>query len=153
MAAGKALRWGMLASVARAVRSSSRPGAPGIGARLAALPRLLRATARGEYHGTTVARLMLIVGALAYVVSPVDFMPEALFTVFGLADDALVVAWIAMAVVNETEQFLEWERFGRTAAGQTVPGHTVPAQTMPGQTAYATESGSWPGGYPQDTVR
>ena len=55
-------------------------------------------------------------------------------SVLGLADDAVVLSWIAAAVVNETESFLAWERMqpGRTrttgrpgAARQTVDGHVV----------------------------
>jgi uncharacterized membrane protein YkvA (DUF1232 family) len=40
----------------------------------------------------------------------VDLVPEAALTIFGLGDDALVVAWIATALVNQTEGYLAWER-------------------------------------------
>jgi uncharacterized membrane protein YkvA (DUF1232 family) len=74
----------------------------------------VRATFSGEYPGATKGRLFLIAAAVAYVVSPFDLVPEAFLTVFGLADDAFVVSWIAAAVINETESYLAWER--------TVPG-------------------------------
>ena len=70
------------------------------------LPRLFRATFRGEYAGTTRGRLLMVLGAVAYVVSPIDLIPELALSVFGLADDAVVVSWIAATVVNETESFL-----------------------------------------------
>jgi uncharacterized membrane protein YkvA (DUF1232 family) len=134
-------RWGMFRTFVVALRTATRPGSAGLGERLRAVPRLVRATLRGEYHGTTVGRLVLIAGALAYIVSPFDVFPEALFSVFGLADDAMLASWIAAALVNETEAFLNWERnaawqqyrdqnpsgTGRDqgAGDRTVPGEVV----------------------------
>jgi uncharacterized membrane protein YkvA (DUF1232 family) len=103
-------RLGALRTMATAVRAATRPGSPGFGERLASLPRLFRATFRGEYAGTTRGRLLMVLGAVAYVVSPIDLVPELALSVFGLADDAVVVSWIAATVVNETESFLAWER-------------------------------------------
>jgi uncharacterized membrane protein YkvA (DUF1232 family) len=126
-------RFGAFRTIATAVRTATRPGSPGIGERLMALPRLFRATFRGEYAGTTRGRLLMVLGAVAYVVSPIDLIPELALSVFGLADDAMVVSWIAATVVNETESFLAWERKGSTgaaggasAAHETVSGHIVP---------------------------
>jgi uncharacterized membrane protein YkvA (DUF1232 family) len=48
--------------------------------------------------------------ATAYVVSPIDVIPEAIFLIFGLADDAVMITWLAGAVLAETERFLEWEK-------------------------------------------
>ena len=47
--------------------------------------------------------------ATAYVVSPVDLVPEAFLAVFGLVDDAVMVTWLAGSVLAETERFLAWE--------------------------------------------
>ena len=121
MATATALRWGAFRNIARALRAVARPGSPGMGERLRALPRLVRATARGEYAGTNLGRLLLLAAAVAYVVSPVDFAPEALMGLLGLADDAIVVSWIATTVVNETEQFLAWEeQRSRTVMGDVL---------------------------------
>ena len=94
-------------ALAKALVSGAR-GGPSVGKRLAALPRMLRATARGQYDGGM--RVALMAAATAYVVSPIDLIPEAFFLVFGLADDAVMVAWLAGTVLAETERFLEWER-------------------------------------------
>ena len=121
-------RLGALRTLATAVRTAVRPGSPAMGERLTAVPRLFRATFRGEYAGTTRGRLLLLLGAVAYVVSPVDFVPEAFLSVFGLADDAFVFSWIAASVINETEAFLPWERTtpqATRAAHETVHGHVV----------------------------
>jgi uncharacterized membrane protein YkvA (DUF1232 family) len=44
------------------------------------------------------------------VVSPIDAVPEAFLWVIGLVDDAVMVTWLAGAVLAETDRFLEWER-------------------------------------------
>jgi hypothetical protein len=90
----------------RAMRAGAR-GGPSVGQRFAALPRMIKKTASGEYDGGL--RLAMIAAATAYVASPVDLVPEAALLIFGLADDALMVAWLAGAVLDETARFLEWE--------------------------------------------
>jgi uncharacterized membrane protein YkvA (DUF1232 family) len=84
-----------------------KPGTPGVGRRLAALPRMIKASIKGEYDG--LGRLALMALAGLYVLSPIDLVPEAIFYVFGLIDDAFVVTWLTGAVLGETERFLEWE--------------------------------------------
>ncbi len=110
MAAATSVRWGALRSLATAFRTATRPGTPGVGTRLAALPRLAWATLRGEYHGTSRGRLLALVAALLYVVSPVDLVPELVLPFIGLGDDAVVISWIAVSLINDTESFLHWER-------------------------------------------
>lgn len=94
-------------ALARALMSGAR-GGPSLGKRIAALPRMLKATARGEYDGGM--RLALMAAATAYVVSPIDVVPEMFLWIFGLADDALMITWLAGTVLAETERFLEWEK-------------------------------------------
>ena len=94
-------------ALARALMSGSR-GGPSLGKRLAALPRMIRATARGEYDGGM--RVAMMAAMTAYVVSPIDAIPEAFVLIFGLADDALMITWLAGTVLSETERFLEWEK-------------------------------------------
>jgi uncharacterized membrane protein YkvA (DUF1232 family) len=97
-----------------------KPGTPGLGKRIAAIPRMVAATMRGEYDGRS--RLAMMAVAAMYMVSPIDVVPEAVFLVIGLVDDAAVAAWFAGAVLDETERFLAWER----QRAMTIPGHTVP---------------------------
>lgn len=133
-----ASRWGVFRTLSTALRTATRPGSPGLSDRLASIPRLWRATVRGDYSGTTKSKLFLLAAAVVYVVSPLDLVPEAFFTIFGLGDDAMVISWIAATFINETESFLAWEREreggrrgdGRRGdgppRGETVPGHVVP---------------------------
>ncbi|AGZ39374.1 YkvA family protein [Actinoplanes friuliensis] len=94
-------------ALAKALVSGSR-GGPSIGKRLAALPRMLKATAKGQYDGGL--RVAMMAAATAYVVSPIDVIPEAMFLVFGLADDAVMITWLAGTVLAETQRFIEWEK-------------------------------------------
>jgi uncharacterized membrane protein YkvA (DUF1232 family) len=91
---------------------------PGLGRRLAALPRMIKATLTGKYDG--VGRLFLMALASLYIISPIDAIPE-LFTAFiGLIDDAFVATWLAGALLAETDRFLEWERLNTTLRGEVL---------------------------------
>lgn len=103
----------------RAYRELRRPGAPGIGARMGALPRMVKAVARGQYRAT--GRLTLLLLGLVYIVSPIDALPEFL-PLIGVADDIGVLVWLVGATLGETERFLHWERQNNP---QVVPGHVI----------------------------
>lgn len=115
------------------LRGRRGPDSPPVGDQLRALPRMVRMTLRGQYPGLDRSRLLLMGLAVVYIVSPVDVMPEALLMVAGLGDDALVLSWLAGAVLSETEAFLSWEtgkvrgkdgRRGRPD-GRTIPGEVI----------------------------
>jgi len=99
----------MAATVASVVRASTRPGAPSISERVQAVPRLVRCTVDRTYAGTTLKRLGLVAGAVAYVASPVDLLPEAVLPVVGAADDAVVISWAIRTFFEETDRFMAWE--------------------------------------------
>ncbi|GAA2524709.1 YkvA family protein [Pilimelia columellifera] len=105
-------------ALGRAVTAGAR-GGPSLGARLGALPRMIAATVRGKYDGG--ARTLAMAAAAAYIVSPIDLIPEGLFLALGLGDDAIMVAWLAGAVLSETERFLAWE----ARRDAIVPGEVV----------------------------
>ncbi|MEN3309908.1 MAG: hypothetical protein V7603_6110 [Micromonosporaceae bacterium] len=83
-------------------------GGPPLGMRMSAVPRLIGATFTGRYDGK--GRVLGIVLAALYIISPIDLVPEAFFAFFGLADDAFIAIWLAGALMSETERFLVWER-------------------------------------------
>lgn len=124
-----------MSALVRAVRGTLRPGEPGVAERAKAVPRLVTATLGGRYHGTTRGRLGVMGLAVLYVISPVDVLPDVL-PLIGVADDAMVVAWLAGALLNETGDFLAWER----------------ADTAPGRRRWFRRRRSGGGGRP-DVVR
>ena len=85
-----------------------RPGTPGIGERLSAVPRMIRATVRREYDGA--GRLGMIALSILYLFSPLDFVADAVFLIVGVIGDAALITWVVGALMDETERFLEWER-------------------------------------------
>ncbi|RAY14873.1 hypothetical protein DPM19_14285 [Actinomadura craniellae] len=102
-----------------------RPGAPGFGARVRALPRMLRAAARGQYKGLGTAKLGLLVFGLIYLVSPIDAVPEFIPFV-GVADDLGVALWMFGALVSAAGEFVQWER------NRVVPGQVIDADQAAG---------------------
>lgn len=146
-------RLASVVAVARAVRMAVRPGGPSMGERAGAVPRMVRATFSGEYVGVSKGRLLMMLAAAGYLVSPLDLIPEAVLPIVGLADDALVLSWLATRLVEETEAFLEWEKgivsppAGSTGAGSSgaaYPGaagatgtfRPAAAQTVPGDVVH-----------------
>lgn len=93
----------------RQLRAAHRDGVT-LGVRLRALPRMLAASLRRRDRYDGLWRLLLIALATLYVLWPVDLVPEAIIGFIGLVDDAVVITWLAGAVISETGRFLEWER-------------------------------------------
>jgi uncharacterized membrane protein YkvA (DUF1232 family) len=136
-------------AVARAVRMAVRPGGPSMGERAGAVPRMVRATFSGEYVGVSKGRLMLMLAAAGYLVSPLDLIPEAVLPIVGLADDALVLSWLATRLVEETEAFLEWEKTivgapsgAAGAGGTTGAGYSGAGGAGAGAASSGTPNGS-----------
>jgi uncharacterized membrane protein YkvA (DUF1232 family) len=102
-------RLAQVGALVRAMSPVMQPGSPGLGERANCVPRLVRATLAGSYTGVSRGRLAMMLAATGYIVSPLDFVPEAILPVLGIADDALVLGWLATQFVEETERFLEWE--------------------------------------------
>jgi uncharacterized membrane protein YkvA (DUF1232 family) len=100
--------------LARAIMRGQRPGAPSLGERVHAVPRMVGDSLSGRYAALGRGRLAMIAFALAYLASPVDLVPEAIVPLFGLADDGVVALWLAGAFLRETDLFLASERLHPT---------------------------------------
>jgi uncharacterized membrane protein YkvA (DUF1232 family) len=81
----------------------------GVANELKALLRLIRAYAKGEYRQVSWKSMVVAVGAVLYIVSPIDVIPDFLVGA-GFLDDAGVLAFAYRKVHKEVEEFLEWER-------------------------------------------
>jgi uncharacterized membrane protein YkvA (DUF1232 family) len=89
------------------------PDAPRMKERVRAVPRMLKATLRGEYKGMSYKTLGLLAVGLVYIVSPLDVVPEILLPFVGLADDTGVALWLASVLVRSAGDYVKWERGGR----------------------------------------
>jgi uncharacterized membrane protein YkvA (DUF1232 family) len=106
----------------RQLRAAHR-GESTLGARLRALPRMTVASLRRRQRYDGLWRLVLMGLALLYVVWPLDLVPVILLGPVGLIDDAVVITWLAGAVLSETGRFLEWEqRQAAPIAGEVTNG-------------------------------
>lgn len=114
-----------LVAVGRVLHEARRPQGVGVGERLRAAPRMAWAALTGRYRHLDRGRLVLFALAVAYVVSPVDLMPEAALWFVGTVDDIGVAAWLTGALLVETDRFLAWEAVGRPGDHLVVPGEVV----------------------------
>jgi len=76
--------------------------------RIRSMPRMLRATAHGDYKGLGVAKIGMLVLGLIYIISPIDAIPDFI-PFLGQADDLGVAMWMFAFLVGATGEFLEWE--------------------------------------------
>lgn len=76
---------------------------------LRTMMRLLVRWADRSYQRIGWTPLLLMVGALLYLVVPVDAVPDALGAL-GFVDDATVISTVVRRVRNELDQFREWEK-------------------------------------------
>jgi uncharacterized membrane protein YkvA (DUF1232 family) len=114
-------RRGALIALWQVWQASQQPGAPSVGELFKATPRMLGAWAGGRYRGISAGRVLAMLAAAGYLVSPIDLVPEGLFAFVGLVDDAAVAAWLAGVLLDETSRFAEWERLMPRAGGVPEP--------------------------------
>jgi uncharacterized membrane protein YkvA (DUF1232 family) len=90
--------------------TSSIPKAPfkDLWAYLQAMLRLIRAYYRGEYRDAKVANLVLIIGAIIYIVDPLDLIPDWI-PVLGFLDDATILAFAVQKTRETLDDFKAWE--------------------------------------------
>ncbi len=101
----------LLRLVERVARKSDRASSGPISKSVESIKimvRLVTAYAKGEYKDVAIENLVKITAALVYFVMPLDALPDFI-AVFGLTDDAALLAWTFGAVKQEVERFLAWE--------------------------------------------
>lgn len=64
---------------------------------------------KGDYREIPWTSIAAIVGALLYVFSPIDLIPDFI-PVFGLLDDAAVVALCLKAIDGDLQRYAEWKK-------------------------------------------
>jgi len=73
-----------------------------------AMLRLIRAYYRGEYRAISVTNLVMIVGAIIYVLNPWDLIPDWL-PGLGFVDDATILAFAVQKTREALDDFTSWE--------------------------------------------
>jgi uncharacterized membrane protein YkvA (DUF1232 family) len=72
------------------------------------LMRLLKSYTAGRYRQIPASRIILVVAALLYIVSPFDAVFD--FLPGGYLDDAAIVAWLFNIMRIEIGSFQDWEK-------------------------------------------
>lgn len=73
------------------------------------LLRLARAWATGKYKDVSIASVLIVVGAILYLLDPFDVIPD--FVPFmGLTDDATVIGLAITRLRKELNKFEDWEK-------------------------------------------
>lgn len=71
--------------------------------------RLLKAWKDGSYKGLSIRTLVSVVGALIYVLSPIDLIPDFIPGI-GLIDDAAVLVFLLHSMAQDLAAFRTWEQ-------------------------------------------
>jgi len=74
--------------------------------------RLIRAYYRREYRNIPTQNLVLIIGAIIYILNPFDLIPDWIVGL-GFADDAVVLAFTVRRTRQTLDDFMTWETASR----------------------------------------
>ncbi len=107
------------AAYAAAAAAAASDGPIGFAQRVGSIPRMVRDVMSGRFDGIGRGRLLVMVLAVVYIVSPIDLLPEAFLTFPGLLDDAGIAAWLIAALFGATTAYRHWEG-GRVGTPTTV---------------------------------
>jgi len=73
-----------------------------------AMLRLIRAYYRREYRNVSLQNLVMIIGAIIYILNPFDLIPDWIAGL-GFADDAVVLAFAVRQTRQTLDDFMTWE--------------------------------------------
>ena len=73
-----------------------------------AMLRLIRAYYRREYRNVSTQNLVMIVGAIIYILNPLDLIPDWIVGL-GFADDAVILAFAVRRTRQTLDDFMAWE--------------------------------------------
>ncbi|MFY4776795.1 YkvA family protein [Metabacillus sp. RGM 3146] len=92
-----------------AVKASKNRGSlKSVWQRLTLLAEALKAWKTGEYPHFPRKSLIMIVIAILYFVTPLDFIPDFIFG-FGILDDAAVIAFVVKQIGKDLNDFEKWK--------------------------------------------
>lgn len=81
----------------------SKKGLTGVKEHLRLMYHYLQDIATGKYKDYNIKTLSLIIAAIIYVVTPVDFLPDIIPS--GLVDDASILMWAFSTASDELEKY------------------------------------------------
>ena len=73
------------------------------------LGRLVKAYAKGQYRDIPWKKVLTLVAAIIYFISPIDLIPDFI-PLTGLTDDFGILLWVYNTANDEIYKFLTWEK-------------------------------------------
>ena len=102
----------------RAKRYASREGLQKVKGELLLVCQYVRDVFPGRYKDYNVLNLTVIVGAIVYVVAPVDVLPDFM-PLTGLVDDTAILLWATSEFSEELERYRQYVAARTAAEGVT----------------------------------
>jgi uncharacterized membrane protein YkvA (DUF1232 family) len=87
---------------------SSRSGIDQVKDFMQTFIRLVKSYSNGSYRNVSNKSLLIGVGVLIYLVTPIDIIPDFI-PIVGFLDDISLMAWFIDAFQKEISNFKEWE--------------------------------------------
>lgn len=81
----------------------SKEGLSGVRENITLMYNYIQDIASGRYKDYNIQKLIIIIAALIYVVSPFDFFPDMIPG--GLIDDASIIAWALKQTLDELKKY------------------------------------------------
>ncbi len=73
------------------------------------LTQMIKAYAIGNYRGIEITKIVMMLGAIIYFISPLDIVPDFI-PFFGYLDDVSLLTWVFTTLSTELEQFETWKK-------------------------------------------
>lgn len=103
-------RIGALRALINRIQHGRAAGAPTLWQMVVGFPKLIGATMSGKYSQGSRPKIIGMLLAVVYILLPVDALPESIMGLFGLVDDAVVMTWLAGAVIDESTAYSRWRQ-------------------------------------------
>lgn len=71
--------------------------------------RLVKAWVAGHYVDIPWKSMVLVIGAMVYLLNPFDAIPD-LVALFGYMDDMTIIGFVISSISSDLEKFKEWEK-------------------------------------------
>ncbi len=94
----------------KAYQDLSRPGSPGLGARIRALPRMLSRALRGDYRELGKGKLALMGMAILPIVSLSTSSRRRCSWPWAWSTTSVCSSWLATSLLGESGRYVDWER-------------------------------------------
>ncbi|VWX38067.1 YkvA family protein [Exiguobacterium oxidotolerans] len=80
---------------------------------------MVRSYQSGEYRNIRRTTILKVIGALIYLVSPIDLIPDFILG-FGFADDIAIILFVTKTIFEELTRFSDWQDEQQKARTQPI---------------------------------